>query len=93
MERFSFGFSPTDVGQPITLESNHERILALDLESVNSEKLRDPVRHNLLELGAGDRFEAVQTLAPSELSMARTKVCYISYAENNLLSLQTVVKI
>ncbi len=90
--RLPFRLGPSDVSNSLAQESNHERILALDLESVGGEKLRHPVRHDLLELLSGHRLEAAQKLRPSESSMAGALVCYISYAENNLQSLRTAVE-
>ena len=67
---FSFGFSSSDVSNSLAQEFNHERILALDFVRVSGKKLRYPVRHDLLELLSGYGFEAAETLAPSESSMA-----------------------
>ena len=41
--RYSLGFGPSDVSNSLAQESNHERILTLDLERVSGEKLRYPV--------------------------------------------------
>jgi len=54
--RLPFRLGPSDVSNSLAQESNHERILALDLERVSGEKLRHPVRHDLLELLAGYRL-------------------------------------
>ncbi len=56
LECLSLGFRPADVGYSFTSESDHERIFALDFLCIHGKELRDPVRHDLLELGAGDRL-------------------------------------
>jgi len=53
---FSLGFGPADVRNSLAQEPDHERIIALDLERISGEKLRHPVRHDLLELLSGDRL-------------------------------------
>src|SRR6266542_5377109 len=56
--RFPFRLGPADVGYPLANESDHERILALDFVRIDSEKLRDPVGHDLLYLLPGDGLES-----------------------------------
>ena len=41
--RLPFRLSPSDVCNSLAQESNHERVLALDFESVSGEKLRYPL--------------------------------------------------
>jgi hypothetical protein len=53
----SFGLGPANVRYPLAEKPDHERIVALDSERVNGEKLRYPVRHNLLDLLASQRLE------------------------------------
>ena len=60
LKRSLFRFSPPHISVSLANDSDHERILALDLERVNGEKLRDPVGHDLLELLSGYRLESAQ---------------------------------
>ena len=61
---FSLGFGPSDASNSLAQESNHERVLALDLLCIDGEELGDSVGHNLLKLGAGDGIRAGAGPAP-----------------------------
>jgi len=58
--RLCFGLSPSNVRDLLPEKSDHKRVPALDVEGFNGEKLRDPVRHDLLELLSGHGLEAAQ---------------------------------
>ena len=60
---FSFRLSSSNVCYPLAEKPDHERVLALDVEGFNGEKLRDPVRHDLF---AGRRLEAAQKFGAHE---------------------------
>ena len=62
LKGLTFGFSPPHIGYSLAQESDHQRILTLDLERISGEELRDPVRHDLLELLSRYRLEAAQKL-------------------------------
>src|SRR4026208_44597 len=53
-----FRLGPANIGYPLTQEPDHKRVFPLHFVRVNREKLRDSIRHHLLELGAGDGLEA-----------------------------------